>query len=120
MNIIIADDSSFVRTIINKIISTEFPDAQIKLCTNGKEAFDAYMDINPDWLITDLLMPEMSGQQLLIALNSEGKKGKYIVVSADVQKGTKEEVEGYGIVTFINKPLTPDKLQQLINLIRGE
>ena len=47
MNIIIADDSSFVRTIINKIISTEFPDAQIKLCTNGKEAFDAYMDINP-------------------------------------------------------------------------
>ena len=43
-----------------------------------------------------------------------------IVVSADVQKGTKEEVEGYGIVTFINKPLTPDKLQQLINLIRGE
>ena len=65
-------------------------------------------------------MPEMSGQQLLSALNSEGKKGKYIVVSADVQKGTKEEVEGYGIVTFINKPLTPDKLQQLINLIRGE
>ena len=50
MNIIIADDSSFVRTIINKIISTEFPDAQIKLCTNGKEAFDAYMDINPDFL----------------------------------------------------------------------
>ena len=99
MNIIIADDSSFVRTIINKIISTEFPDAQIKLCTNGKEAFDAYMDINPDWLITDLLMPEMSGQQLLSALNAEGKKGKYIVVSADVQKGTKEEVEGYGFVS---------------------
>lgn len=40
MNIIIADDSSFVRTIINKIISTEFPDAQIKLCTNGKEALE--------------------------------------------------------------------------------
>ncbi len=120
MKIIIADDSSFVRTIVNKLISTEFPNAQIKLCTNGKEAYEAYIEMEPDWLITDLLMPEMSGQQLLSALNVNGKKGKYIVVSADVQKGTKEEVESYGIVKFINKPLNPDKLQELINLIRGE
>ena len=120
MKIIIADDSNFVRTIISKLISKELPDSQIRLCNNGKEALDAYNEINPDWLITDLLMPEMTGQQLLNNLHAQGKNGKYIVISADVQKGTKEEVESYGIVTFINKPLTQDKLQILVDLIRGE
>lgn len=114
MKIVIADDSSFVRTIINKIVSTEFPDAQIRLCTNGKEAFDAYMDMNPDWLITDLLMPEMSGQQLLSALNIEGKKGKYIVVSADVQKVLKKKSKDTELLHLLINRLLPISFNSLL------
>ena len=120
MKLIVADDSSFVRNIISKSISTNFPDAQIVFCKNGREALEAYNNETPDWLITDLLMPEMSGQELLSALKKENKVGKHIVISADVQKGTKDEVDSFDIVAFINKPLTPDKLAIMINLLKGD
>ena len=120
MKIIIADDSIFVRNILVKAIATHFPEAQIIQCKNGLEALDAYNSAAPDWLITDLLMPEMSGQELLGTLQKQGKNGKYIVISADVQKGTRDEVDALGIAAFINKPLTADKLALLIDQLKGE
>lgn len=120
MKIIIADDSIFVRNILVKAIVTHFPEAQITQCKNGLEALDAYINEVPDWLITDLLMPEMSGQELLGTLQKQGIKGKFIVISADVQKGTRDEVDALGITAFINKPLTADKLALLINQLEGE
>lgn len=120
MKIIIADDSSFVRSVISRAISHSMPDAELIFCTNGKEAYDMYTDIKSDWLITDLLMPEMTGQELLSKLNQDGAKVKTLVISADVQKGTKVELEDYDIVKFINKPLTPDKLSELVEILKGE
>ncbi|MDH8679449.1 response regulator [Fusibacter bizertensis] len=120
MNIIIADDSAFVRSIISRAISTAIPEAKLTFCTNGKEAYDTYTEIKSDWLITDLLMPEMTGQELLLKLDQDGAKVKTIVISADVQKGTKVELEAFGIVKFINKPLTSDKIGELIELLKDE
>jgi len=120
MKIIIADDSTFVRNIVLKAISTHFPQAQITQCKNGLEALEAYNNEAPDWLITDLLMPEMSGQELLGTLQKQGKIGKHIVISADIQKGTRDEIEDFGVVAFINKPLTPDKIALLIEQLKGE
>ncbi|GAB6108717.1 response regulator [Fusibacter bizertensis] len=120
MKIIIADDSSFVRSVISRAIGHSMPDAELIFCTNGKEAYDMYTNIKSDWLITDLLMPEMTGQELLSKLNQDGAKVKTLVISADVQKGTKVELEDYDIVKFINKPLTPDKLNELVEILKGE
>lgn len=120
MKFIVADDSIFVRNVLTKTLETYFPEAEITLCKNGVEALEAYQNSTPDWLITDLLMPEMSGQELLVQLQTLEFKGNHIVISADVQKGTRDEVEALGIKAFINKPLTGDKLSQLVELIRGE
>ena len=120
MKIIIADDSSFVRSIISRAITQALPDAELIFCTNGKEAYETYLNSKSDWLITDLLMPEMTGQELIAKLNQEGMAVKTIVISADVQKGTKVELEAYNIINFINKPLTPDKIGELIGILKGD
>lgn len=120
MKLIIADDSAFVRNIIAKAIGTHFPDATLTLCTNGQEAFDAVQNTEADWLITDLLMPGMTGQELLGKLKENNIKIKIIVISADVQKGTRDEIEAYDINAFIGKPLTPDKLVTLVECLKGE
>ena len=120
MKIIIADDSSFVRSIISRAITQALPDSELIFCTNGKEAYETYLNSKSDWLITDLLMPEMTGQELIAKLNQEGMAVKTIVISADVQKGTKVELEAYNIINFINKPLTPDKIGELIGILKGD
>lgn len=120
MKLIIADDSAFVRNIIAKTIGTHFPDATIIQCTNGQEALDAVQSAEADWLITDLLMPGMTGQELLGKIKENETSIKTIVISADVQKGTRDEIEAYAIDAFIAKPLTPDKLNVLVERIKGE
>ncbi|HOV42236.1 MAG TPA: response regulator [Oscillospiraceae bacterium] len=119
MKILVADDSSFIRTVIVKKLGNEFPGAEIISCSNGKEAYEKIVSIKPDIVLTDLLMPEMTGEELLKRLKSEGHNVNTIVVSADVQSRTREEIKALGVVEFINKPITPDKLEIIINFIRG-
>lgn len=119
MKIIVADDSSFVRNIIVKSIKTNIENIEIISCVNGKEVWDCWDEHNPKWLVTDLLMPEMTGQELIKKLNDAGKNPNVIVISADIQKGTKDELESLNIKHQINKPLNPEKLQTLIDILRG-
>ncbi|MCX7657396.1 MAG: response regulator, partial [Oscillospiraceae bacterium] len=93
MKILVADDSSFIRTVIVKKLGDEFPAAEIIPCSNGKEAYEKFILLKPDVMLTDLLMPEMTGEELLKKLKSEGHNVKTIVVSADVQSRTREEIK---------------------------
>jgi two-component system, chemotaxis family, chemotaxis protein CheY len=120
MKIIIADDSSFIRSMITKAVKSNIENIEVISCTDGKQAYDAYCLQEPDFLITDLLMPEMTGQQLLSKLKSENYLTKAIVISADIQTATRKELDEIGIIDFINKPLTADKLSLLVDLIRGK
>lgn len=119
MRLIVADDSAFVRNIIQKSLSASLPEAEIILCANGKEAIEAYVATPTDWVITDLLMPEMTGQELISKLCEVTEKPKVIVISADVQKGTRDELDELGVQNFINKPLNADKLEALKTVIIG-
>lgn len=120
MKILFADDSSFIRSIILKTLKANFETAEIISCINGKEAYEQFVAQKPDILITDLLMPEMTGEELLHKLNDNGYHAKAIVVSADIQTKTKEELVALGLLDFVNKPLTVDKLNLIVNLIRGQ
>lgn len=120
MKVLVADDSSFVRSIIIKSLNSHFTDLDILIAADGKQALDLYNEQLPELIITDLLMPEMTGQEFLKAVKTQHTDAKAIVVSADIQNATKEELESIGVLAFINKPLSPDKITQLMTLVRGQ
>ena len=119
MKILIADDSAFVRKVLIKALNAHFEKAQIISCSNGQEAYDQFVEQRPDLLITDLLMPVMTGQELIRKLKSDGYEINIIVISADIQSRTKEELDTLGIKMLFNKPLTQNNLNALVDLIRG-
>ena len=118
MKILIIDDSSFILTTVFKALSNEFSDAQIEKASNGMEGFSKYQSFKPDVIVSDLLMPEMTGQEMISKIRETDKETKIFVVSADIQAATKNEVIDYGISGFINKPLQSEKLQLLISCVR--
>lgn len=120
MKILIVDDSIFVRKVITKTLQASFEGVDIVACTDGEEAYNAYLEHRPDILITDLLMPNMTGQDMLRKIKTVYPDCRAIVISADIQNATREELDEIGIVGLINKPLTPDKLSLLVELIRGQ
>lgn len=120
MKIVVVDDSAFIRNIVKRTLESNFENLELTLCDSGLSALEHIKSQQADWLITDLLMPEMTGQELIKNLNELEKNIKIIVVSADVQQGTKDELKGLGVENYINKPLSPDKIETLLNILKGE
>lgn len=119
MKIVVADDSAFIRNILKRSIETHFEKAEIYFCDSGASALEVLRSTSVDWLITDLLMPEMTGQELIKEVKKMCSQPETIVISADVQLGTKEELNGLGVNRYINKPLSPDKIETLVQMLKG-
>ena len=63
--IVLADDETIQRTVLQQIIQKLSPQTQTILCSDGKEALDAVCSEMPDLLITDIRMPVMDGMELI-------------------------------------------------------
>lgn len=116
--LLIVDDSVFSQKIAANLIKKYMSDVELNFANDGEEGIELYEKLKPDFIITDLLMPKISGQELIRFIKAHDKFAKIIVISADVQKNIREEVEAYNILAFLNKPLQDDKAQLICNLMR--
>jgi len=117
MKILIVEDSMFVQNMTRKIVQERVPNCEIATASSGDKGYELYNEFKPDLVLTDLLMPGMSGQELLAKIRETDKTTRVIVISADVQKATRDDVEALGIEGFISKPLSGEKADLLIQLI---
>lgn len=109
------DDDIYIRKIVQLALSKEF---KLSSCTNGVEAMTWLEDGNlPDVIITDLLMPQLNGQQLikLIRKNSAFKNVPIIVLSSLEDGVTKTSCLEQGANDFISKPFNPREIKVKIN-----
>ena len=58
--VLIADDASFMRQMIREIIEPEGYEV-VGEATNGIEAVDQFMELRPDLVTMDIVMPKRSG-----------------------------------------------------------
>lgn len=118
MKVLIVEDSIFVQKLMRKLITDYFPDCEVLTATNGEEGYQIYLEAKPNLITTDLLMPNLSGQEMLRMIRAIDHEVKIIILSADIQKATREEVERLDISGFLNKPLTAEKATTLIEMIQ--
>lgn len=118
MKILMVDDSQFFKGFLQKLFARYLPGAELIMACNGREALVIYEEERPDYVITDLLMPEMNGLEFIRRLKENDPQAKVIVITADIQKATREEVEGMGTIGFINKPLNNEKAGELLSLLK--
>lgn len=118
MKILIVDDSRFLQNFLIKLLNLYLPEAELFVANNGVDAFALYQKEKPAFVLTDLLMPEMNGQELLRSIKEYDKQSRVIVISADIQNSTREEAFQLGALAYFNKPLTKETAAELINLIK--
>lgn len=81
MRILVADDCDIVRRGIIDILSKE---AEWNVCgeaTNGSEALQKALELEPDLVLIDVSMPDISGLEITRRLRREVPKAKILVVS---------------------------------------
>lgn len=112
VKVLITDDNRFSRRMLQKHVSAL--GHEVEEAIHGMEALEKMDVYRPDVVLTDLLMPEMDGIELVHALRERGYTQPIVVISADIQAGTREEVLALGACCFINKPFTAESVADAV------
>ena len=103
--ILVIDDAKFMRTVIKKIVR-ELGHEPVE-AANGREGLEKINAERPDIVLTDIIMPEMDGPEMLTFLRDVHLEANVIVISANIQDAIKDQCLDLGVSRFFGKP--PDK-----------
>lgn len=103
MNVLIVDDSNFILNKLKKFLCCEFDNLNCFMALDGIEAFEIFKTQKIDIIILDLIMPKLTGVDLIKKVRKIDRSIGIIVISADIQKKTKDRVLEQNILKFINK-----------------
>jgi DNA-binding NarL/FixJ family response regulator len=110
IRILVVDDHPVVRRGIAAVIATESDMSYIGEAATGREALQQFRTHRPDITLMDLLMPEMSGLDAIIAIRAEYPEARIIVLTTylgDVQvlRALKAGARGYLLKGSVHKEL---------------
>lgn len=126
-SIMVVDDSSTIRKIIQRELSKE--DYEVILAKNGVEALAMLQWVNPlpDLISIDIDMPQMNGLELCAKIRAGADSGDdkvraiaalpVIFVSANDNVENREKAYNLEVIDFISKPFVPGKMVKTINNI---
>lgn len=119
--VLIADDASFMRQMIREIIEPEGYEV-VGEATNGIEAVEQFLDLRPDLVTMDIVMPKRSGIDAVKGILVEDPQAQVVMCSALGQETLVMEALQAGARDFIVKPFKPDAVIATMNKIldKGE
>lgn len=115
--ILLVDDSKFSLSQAQKALQGEF---EVLTSNGGAEALAKLDNTKVDLVITDLLMPQVTGLALIGVLRSRHPSVKIIVCSADVQDATSERALSLGAAAFLNKPIEAADAVRVVRLVLSQ
>ncbi|MGD9807470.1 MAG: chemotaxis protein CheW [Deferribacterales bacterium] len=110
---LIVDDSATDRKIINRLLSSTGW-IESKEVTSGKDLLKVFEKVDPDFIITDIMMPEMDGYEVARNLREKGFEKPIIAISGRSEISERKKISAAGIDAFMLKPLN---LQTLLDKI---
>jgi two-component system, chemotaxis family, chemotaxis protein CheY len=121
MNLLVVDDSSTMRSILQKIIQmSRLPVEHFFEAANGQEGLDQLSRQKVDLVLLDLNMPIMGGLEMIerVRAKPEFAQLPIVVTSTESSQTRISEIKSKGI-HFIHKPFTPTRVREVIQLAMG-
>lgn len=112
MKILVVDDSRAMRMIVKRTLSqTGYAGATLLEAGDGVEALDVIAAEQPDLVLSDWNMPEMSGIDLLEALSARGSSVTFGFVTSESTPDMYDRAMSSGAKFLVTKPFTPQSLE---------
>ena len=112
-HILIIEDNPDVSSFIGSVI----PNVNISYAKNGREGFEKALQIVPDVIITDIMMPEMNGIEMCEKIRQSEILCHIpiIIISAKAEQTDKIEGIKSGADAYLYKPFNAEELNVTIN-----
>ena len=107
--VLLVDDNRDMRDYVQRLLSRKF---QMSVAVNGRAALQLAISDPPDLVLSDVMMPEMDGFQLLAALRENDATKTVPVILLSARAGEESRIEGLqaGADDYLVKPFTAREL----------
>ena len=113
--VLIADDDRLAREFVSEFL--EMKGVETVCAENAAVAFRLLVDRGADMVLTDLRMPGDDGLALLRRIRNSGRDLPVVVMTAYGSVDTAVEALKAGALDFLTKPLSPEKVEDLLERV---
>jgi signal transduction histidine kinase/CheY-like chemotaxis protein/purine-cytosine permease-like protein len=106
--IVVVDDNQDHRELMREVLTPM--DFVVLTADGGPQCLTLIEGVRPDIFLIDILMPGMSGWQLVSRLREEGQAAPVIMLSANIGDGATTETAGEGHDDSLSKPVNLRRL----------
>ncbi|MGB6947137.1 MAG: response regulator [Bryobacteraceae bacterium] len=122
-SVLIVDDSPVMRSFIRRVLTLSgFEVGECVEAGNGEEALAQLSAHRVDIILTDINMPGMNGEELLLKLQADGtlKTTPAVVISTDATNERIVRMIELGAQGYMSKPFSPESLRDELERVLGE
>jgi two-component system chemotaxis response regulator CheY len=116
VKILVTDDSRVMRQIVIRTLrQAGYDDHEIIQAEDGREAFAMVGAEQPDLVLSDWNMPEMTGIECLEALRASGSQVPFGFVTSEGSPEMREKAANAGALFLIAKPFTEETFRDALD-----
>mgnify|MGYP000149634254 FL=1 len=119
--ILVIDDEEQLRDLIKKMLTRD--GHQVLMAQDGEEGVRGFHQFNPDLIITDIIMPNKDGIEVIMELLKSHPDLPIIAISGGRRAITAgfnlDSAEMLGVKGILQKPFTHQQLQEVIQKTLG-
>ncbi len=115
IRILLIEDDLMVQEVNRMFVEKVKGFTVVGVAANGKEGREKVKELQPDLVLLDIYMPKEDGLQTISELRQEQLDVDIIAVTAANDTLTVKKLLRYGVVDYIVKPFTFERLKQALD-----
>lgn len=125
IRLLIADDERMIREGLARALDwSRLGIGEVLLAKNGREAWDLLETVHPEIVLTDIMMPGMTGLELVSKDRLAGRRTKFIILSGHDSFRFAQQAIQNDVLQYLLKPCDPEALEasvrEALEAIGGE
>ncbi len=108
-SLLIIEDNRDVVTYIESLLKKDY---NIEIARDGQEGIDKALEMIPDIIISDVMMPEKNGYEVCQALKNDERSSHIPIILLTAKAATEDRIEGLkeGADAYLTKPFNKEEL----------
>ncbi len=117
INILIAEDQSMLLGALAALLDLEHDFSVVGQAENGQDAYELIMKLQPNIVITDIEMPQMTGIELAQKIKNTNLECQVIILTTFARAGFLKRAMDAGVKGYLLKDAPSDELARAIRTV---
>jgi DNA-binding response OmpR family regulator len=117
--ILVVEDDNDLNMLLRLMMKIKQEDWELSSATTGSDAMEQVKQLNPDLVLLDIMLPGISGLEVLRRLRADPRRSdlKIVMLTALSDAGTREQAMTLGATDYWTKPFTPTELLERLQSV---